>query len=212
MIEQLTGEPPPAGTHTAEFLLEHGQLDAVVDRARLRGVLATLLQLFEVLAHARARAPTDPYRPTTLQPESAWQEVQLARRADRPTTADYIRRLLPQFVELHGDRVFGDDPALIAGIGDLAGMTVFVVGHERGHDDPRRNGGRLRPEGFRKAARIMRLAAAMRLPLVTFIDTPGAAPRLRLGGARAGGRAVELSGQHERAAGARGQRRHRRRR
>ena len=81
---------------------------------------------------------------------------------------------MPQFVELHGDRVYGDDAAVIAGIGDLAGMTVFAIGQERGHGDPARNGGRLSPEGFRKAARIMRLAAALRLPLITFIDTPGA--------------------------------------
>jgi acetyl-CoA carboxylase carboxyl transferase alpha subunit len=81
---------------------------------------------------------------------------------------------MPQFVELHGDRVFGDDPAIIAGLGELAGMTVFAIGQERGHGDPRRNGGHVRPEGFRKAARIMRLAAELRLPLLTFIDTPGA--------------------------------------
>jgi acetyl-CoA carboxylase carboxyl transferase subunit beta len=174
VIEQLTGEPPPAGTHTAEFLLKHGQLDAVVDRARLRGVLATLLQLFQNRGPGDGRPGTEPYRPPAAQPPSAWQEVLLARREDRPTAGDYIRRLMPQFVELHGDRVFGDDAAVIAGIGDLAGMTVFAIGQERGHGDPARNGGRLRPEGFRKAARMMRLAAELRLPLVTFIDTPGA--------------------------------------
>jgi acetyl-CoA carboxylase carboxyl transferase subunit beta len=174
VIEQLTGEAPPAGTHTAEFLLEHGQVDGVVDRARLRGVLATLLQLFQSRGPSEARAAHEAYRPQTTPPPSAWPEVQLARRSDRPTSADYIRRLMPQFVELHGDRVFGDDAAVIAGIGDLAGMTVFAIGQERGHGDPARNGGHLKPEGFRKAARIMRLAAELRMPLVTFIDTPGA--------------------------------------
>jgi acetyl-CoA carboxylase carboxyl transferase subunit beta len=176
VIEQLTGEKPPPGTHTAEFLIEHGQLDGVVDRARLRGVLATLLQLFMSRGPGDARAAPEPYRPPSTPPQSAWPEVQLARREDRPTTADYIRRLMPQFVELRGDRVFGDDHAVIAGIGDLAGMTVCAIGQERGHGDPRRNGGRLRPEGFRKAARVMRLAAELRLPLITFIDTPGAYP------------------------------------
>jgi acyl-CoA carboxylase subunit beta len=174
VIEQLTGEKPPAGTHTAEFLLEHGQVDGVVDRARLRGVLATLLQLFAARTQSEVRTPPEPYRPPNAAPPSAWPEVQLARRDDRPTAADYIRRLMPQFVELHGDRVYGDDAAVIAGIGDLAGMTVCAIGQERGHGDPRRNGGHLRPEGFRKAARIMRLAAELRLPLLTFIDTPGA--------------------------------------
>jgi acyl-CoA carboxylase subunit beta len=174
VIEQLTGEAPPAGTHTAEFLLQHGQLDGVVDRARLRGVLATLLQLFSSRGAVEVRAAAEPYRPPTAPPPSAWPEVQLARHEARPNSADYIRRLMPQFVELHGDRVFGDDAAVIAGIGDLAGMTVCAIGQERGHGDPIRNGGRLRPEGFRKAARIMRLAAELRFPLVTFIDTPGA--------------------------------------
>jgi acetyl-CoA carboxylase carboxyl transferase alpha subunit len=114
------------------------------------------------------------YRPQTVPPPSAWPEVQLARRNDRPTSADYIRRLMPQFVELRGDRVFGDDPAVIAGVGDLAGMTVCAIGQERGHGDPQRRGGQISPEGFRKAARIMRLAAKLRYPLITFIDTPGA--------------------------------------
>jgi acetyl-CoA carboxylase carboxyl transferase beta subunit/acetyl-CoA carboxylase carboxyl transferase alpha subunit len=174
VIEELTGEPQPPGTHTAEFLLEHGHVDGVVDRARLRGVLATLLQLFQARGPGDVRGPREPYRPPSIPPLSAWPELQLARRADRPTAADYIRRLMPQFIELRGDRVFGDDAAVIAGIGDLAGMTVCAIGQERGHGDPKRNGGRLRPEGFRKAARIMRLAAELRLPLLTFIDTPGA--------------------------------------
>ena len=174
VIEQLTGEPPPAGTHTAEFLLQHGQLDGVVDRARLRGVLATLLQLFHSRGPVEVRSAPEPYRPPNTPPLSAWPEVELARRDDRPTSADYIRRLMPQFVELRGDRVYGDDAAVIAGIGDLAGITVCAIGQERGHGDPKRNGGRVRPEGFRKAARIMRLAAELRFPLITFIDTPGA--------------------------------------
>ena len=174
VIEELTGEPPPAGTHTAEFLLEHGQVDAVLDRARLRGVLATLLRLFEARNPTGGRPAVEPYRPQASVPTSAWQELLLARRVDRPTAADYLRRLMPQFVELHGDRVEADDAAIISGIGELDGMTVLVIGQERGHGDPARNGGRVGPEGFRKAARIMRLAAELRIPLLTFIDTPGA--------------------------------------
>jgi len=175
VIEQLTGEAAPEGTHTAEFLLQHGQLDSVLDRARLRGVLATLLQLSQQSnSQPNGRVAPEQARAPIATPESAWHEVELARRLDRPTTADYLRRLMPHFVELHGDRVYGDDPAVITGLGDLAGMTVFVIGQERGHGDPARNGGRMRPEGFRKAARIMRLAAELRVPLLTFIDTPGA--------------------------------------
>ncbi len=130
VIEQLTGEEPPAGTHTAEFLLAHGQLDAVVDRARLRGVLATLLQLFHSRGQSDNRTPSLPYRPPAAQPTSAWQEVLLARREDRPTADDYIRRLMPQFVELHGDRVYGDDGARgLAGAlsSCLANMSVLPV-------------------------------------------------------------------------------------
>jgi acetyl-CoA carboxylase carboxyl transferase alpha subunit len=88
----------------------------------------------------------------------------------------YIRRMLRQFVELHGDRQFGDDPAVICGIGDLAGITVLVIGQERGEvsDRQSRRSGQMRPEGYRKALRMMRLAAQLRLPLLTLIDTPGA--------------------------------------
>jgi acetyl-CoA carboxylase carboxyl transferase subunit beta len=155
-------------------LLAHGQLDGVVDRARLRGLLATLLQLFNSRGPSEPRTTQPLYRAPSVQPPSAWPEVQLARRDDRPSAVDYIRQLMPQFVELRGDRVYGDDKAVIAGIGDLGGMTVCAIGQERGHGDPSRNGGRSRPEGFRKAARVMRLAAELRLPLITFIDTPGA--------------------------------------
>jgi acetyl-CoA carboxylase carboxyl transferase subunit beta len=176
VIEQLTGHAPPRNAQTAEYLYEHGWLDGIVDRVRSRNVLATLLQLFDTPWNLQARGDSELYRATPQPPEDAWSAVQLARQPERPTAKSYIRRMLPQFVELHGDRQAGDDPAVICGIGDLEGITVLVIGQERGEagDQEHRRGGRMRPEGYRKALRMMRLAAQLRLPLVTLIDTPGA--------------------------------------
>jgi acetyl-CoA carboxylase carboxyl transferase subunit beta len=177
VIEQLTGHPPPEGAQTAEFLYQHGWVDGIVERPRLRNVLATLLQLFHNPWDAQPRADAEPYQPSPRTPEEAWSAVQLARHENRPTTRAYLSRMLQQFVELHGDRQHGDDPAVICGIGELAGITVLVIGLERGDDSDRelRRGGHARPEGYRKALRMMRLAAQLRLPLLTLIDTPGAA-------------------------------------
>lgn len=177
VIAETTGHPPPEGTHTAEFLLAHGMVDQVVDRSQLRGTLARVLELLR--PETRARRPRrTAYQPSLHQPASAWTEVALARRADRPTALAYLRALAPGFVELHGDRLFGDDPALVAGLGEIAGIRCVILAQERGQDDlerARRRGGQMHPEGYRKAARLMRLAAQLHLPIVTLIDTPGAA-------------------------------------
>jgi acetyl-CoA carboxylase carboxyl transferase alpha subunit len=176
VIEGVTGKPAPRDAQTAEFLLEHGMIDAVVERSRLRNVLATVLQLLDNPFKLGQRSD-ELYRPTPRPPDSAWEAVQLARHRARPTSWDYIQRIMPQFVELHGDRLHGEDPALIGGIGDMGGIIVVALAQERGRGDEqqRRHEGRMRPEGYRKAARLMRLAAELHLPLVTFIDTPGAA-------------------------------------
>jgi len=108
-----------------------------------------------------------------------WQRCQLARHPDRPYTLAYIHSIFSDFLELHGDRRFADDPAVVAGFALLDGDPVAVVGHQKGRDTSekvRRNFGMPRPEGYRKAQRIMRLAARFKRPLVTFIDTPGAYP------------------------------------
>jgi len=110
---------------------------------------------------------------------SAWQIAQLARHPLRPYTADYLRKLSPDFQELHGDRMFADDPAIIGGIGRLDGRAVMFIGHQKGRDTKervRRNYGMAKPEGYRKAQRLMRLAEKFSLPVITFIDTPGAYP------------------------------------
>ncbi|MFZ9905275.1 MAG: acetyl-CoA carboxylase carboxyltransferase subunit alpha [Steroidobacteraceae bacterium] len=112
---------------------------------------------------------------------SPWQITQLARHPQRPYTLDYLSMAFTEFQELHGDRMFGDDRALIGGLARLNGESVVVIGHQKGRDTKervRRNYGMPRPEGYRKALRLMHLAERFSLPLITFIDTPGAYPGL----------------------------------
>jgi acetyl-CoA carboxylase carboxyl transferase subunit alpha len=108
-----------------------------------------------------------------------WQRAQIARHPQRPYTMDWIGLLINDFVELHGDRGFGDDKALIAGMGKFRGRAVAVIGHQKGRDTKQRvirNFGQPKPEGYRKALRVMKLAAKYNRPVLTFIDTPGAYP------------------------------------
>ena len=108
-----------------------------------------------------------------------WQKTLVARHPARPFTLDYVRVLLRDFVELHGDRAYADDPAIVAGFGILGERTVAVVGHQKGRDTKekiRRNFGMPRPEGYRKALRVMKLAEKFRRPVLAFIDTQGAYP------------------------------------
>jgi acetyl-CoA carboxylase carboxyl transferase subunit alpha len=108
-----------------------------------------------------------------------WQRVQLARHPQRPYTLDYCALLLSEFLQLHGDRLFSDDRALVGGIGTLEGRSCVVLGHQKGRDTKEnlmRNFGSAHPEGYRKALRLMRLAEKFRLPVLIFIDTPGAYP------------------------------------
>ena len=110
---------------------------------------------------------------------NAWQIAQLARHPQRPYTLDYVAGMFTEFEELHGDRSFADDPALIGGIGRLDGRAVMVIGHQKGRTTKEkldRHFGMPRPEGYRKALRLMHLAEKFRLPILTFIDTPGAYP------------------------------------
>jgi acetyl-CoA carboxylase carboxyl transferase subunit alpha len=112
---------------------------------------------------------------------SAWQRTQLARHPQRPYTLDFIRLLCTDFSELHGDRAFGDDPAIVGGFARFHGRPVLVVGHQKGRDTKQRvarNFGQAKPEGYRKALRLMKLAAKFGRPILTFVDTPGAYPGL----------------------------------
>ncbi|RST76360.1 acetyl-CoA carboxylase carboxyl transferase subunit alpha [Siminovitchia acidinfaciens] len=119
-----------------------------------------------------------------------WDRVQLARHSKRPTTLDYIEHLFTDFIELHGDRLYGDDHAIVGGIAKYKGLPVTVIGHQRGRDTKeniRRNFGMPHPEGYRKALRLMKQAEKFRRPIICFIDTKGAYP----------GKSAEERGQSE---------------
>ena len=119
---------------------------------------------------------TTPAQRDTL---SIWQVVELARHQDRPYSLDYIRRMAPDFIELHGDRVSHDDPAVVAGAGTWRGMTVVFLGQQKGRnlsERVARNWGMMHPEGFRKALRLGRQAAKFGFPVISLVDTPGAYP------------------------------------
>ena len=125
------------------------------------------------------------------------QKVQLSRHPARPYTLDYVGHLLTDFVELHGDRAYADDESVVGGLGRLAGERVVVVGHQKGRttkENLRRNFGMPRPEGYRKARRLFQLAARFGLPVLTFIDTPGAYPGI---GAEERGQAEAIAGNLE---------------
>ncbi len=118
-------------------------------------------------------------RSETFSGLSRWQRVQLARAAGRPTSLDYISKILTDFTELHGDRAFGEDPAIVGGLARLEGRSIVIVGQQKGRDTKEnisRNFGMAHPEGFRKAMRLMDLAEKFKLPFIALIDTPGAYP------------------------------------
>ncbi len=165
--EDSTGEIE----HTSESHLKHGLIDQIVDRARLRHILSTILDLLSARYQLDVKKKGAPYVAPTHLPEQPWQTIQLARHEERPTALDYILRLTSSFIEIHGDRSYSDDPAIVCGIAELGGQAVVIIGQQRD-----RNEGHTGPEGFRKAKRAMRLAAKFNLPLITLIDTPGAYP------------------------------------
>ena len=173
LIEESSAQPLPRGSHTAESHQQHGMIDAVVDRTQLRDLLGVLLDLLGPQYRLTPRQKGQKRHVEAQRPE-AWSSVQLARHESRPSSTDYIGRIFSSFVELHGDRSFGDDTAIASGLAHLGGQTVMVVGQERG----RGSSGRTSPEGFRKAQRIFKLASKFDLPLITLIDTPGPDPSL----------------------------------
>jgi acetyl-CoA carboxylase carboxyl transferase subunit alpha len=128
---------------------------------------------------ARLRSKSETLTKSIFAKLSAWQIAQVARHPMRPYTLDYLEEISPDFQELHGDRMFADDPAIVGGVGRINGRPVMLIGHQKGRDTKervRRNYGMPKPEGYRKAQRLMRLAEKFKLPVVTFIDTPGAYP------------------------------------
>jgi acyl-CoA carboxylase subunit beta len=199
VIEQTIRQRLPKGFQTAEFLVEHGLIDGVRRRQDLRAVLGRLLA-----AHGAGRldapavsAPDDARvveRDHRRLPDvDAWRTVQMARDRGRPTTLDLAASVLDGFEELRGDRMGGEDPAIVGGIARLDGRPLMVIGHQKGHslrELTARGFGMPAPAGYRKAARLMRTAAKLGLPVVTIVDTPGAHPGVE---SEAGGQAVAMA-------------------
>lgn len=182
VIEQTIGHDLPAGFQTAEFLRARGLIDMIKSRLLLRTTIRRLLAVTnQRTSHENPPASSDVLvRDAELLAKiDPWKAVQQARNLDRPTTLDYIERAFCDFEELHGDRIGGECQAIVGGVGALGDRPVMVIGHQRGHTASEltaHNYGMPTPSGYRKAVRLMRLAGKLRLPIVTFIDTPGAYP------------------------------------
>lgn len=188
VIEQTIRQSLPSGFQTAEFLLGRGVLDAVVSRSELRPVIRRLLSGAGGVTESAVlgRGPELPVPRSSvirdaqrLPVREPWDVVQLARRLGRPTTLDYIAHMVDDFTELHGDRLAGDCPALVCGLGRIDDVPVAVLGTQKGHtaaELAERGYGMPSPGGYRKAARVMRLADKLGLPVVTLVDTAGAYP------------------------------------
>ncbi len=191
VIEQTIGQKLPKGFQRAEFLLEHGFIDGIVERADLRDTLSRLVRLHEegTLARHKMAALAGEHDETPAIPAeadgvyaqkrepAAWERVRLSRRKDRPVGNDYIRGLFDDFTELHGDRLFADDKAVVGGIATFHGMPVTVIAQEKGRntrENIERNFGMPSPDGYRKAQRLMRQAEKFHRPVICFVDTPGA--------------------------------------
>ncbi len=152
------------------------ELEAKIEQLRYVGSDSDINISEEI---ARLEAKSRELTRTIFSNLTAWQISQLSRHPQRPYALDYFNRMLSDFHELHGDRAFSDDPAIVGGIARLDGEPVVVIGHQKGRDTKERqyrNFGMPRPEGYRKALRLLRLAERFQLPVITLIDTPGAYP------------------------------------
>lgn len=152
------------------------ELEAKIDELRFVGDDSEVNISEEI---ERLKSKSDSLTRSIFSNLSPWQVAQLARHPQRPHTLDYIAKISPDFQELHGDRMFSDDPAIVGGLGRLDGISVVIIGHQKGRNTKsrvRRNYGMPKPEGYRKALRLMVLAEKFQVPVVTLIDTPGAYP------------------------------------
>ena len=185
VIAQTIGTKLPEGFQSAEFLLEHGFIDAIVERSEQRSVLKKILRAHtsgfkKVVRQESQDENTEKVaekRPKVKAPKNAWDSVLLSRRPDRPTAKDYIDRLFSFFLELHGDRLSGDDGAIVGGIANYYGKPVMVVAEQKGKsikENKIRNFGMPNPSGYRKALRLMKHAQKFNMPIICIVDTPGA--------------------------------------
>jgi len=198
VIEQTIRQKLPDGFQTAEFLLDHGQLDLVEPRENLRNTLRKILVMHAGAGDRNGSLPaTEGAAPLTdpepLRGQDPWEVVQLARHIERPNTLEYISHIFDDFQEFAGDRLFDQDAAIVGGIAKLGDVTVMAIGHQKGHttgEMMERNFGMPNPEGYRKGLRLMRYAAKFGMPIVTFVDTPGAYPGL---GAEERGQSIAIA-------------------
>ena len=181
VIEQTIGQKLPEGFQRAEFLLEHGFLDAIVERPQMKAVISKILALHENgkgTDFNRKECAQDLVADGRKEEKlTAWQRVELSRRKDRPVGSDYIDALFTDFVEFHGDRYFADDKAIIGGVARFHGMPVTVIAQAKGRntkENIERNFGMPEPEGYRKALRLMKQAEKFARPVICLVDTPGA--------------------------------------
>lgn len=184
VIEQTIGQKLPKGFQRSEFLLEHGFIDGIVERPQLKETLSQILMLHvkgnpsngsEAGLSAGGSLPRELRVSNRL--AEAWDRVQLSRMNDRPVGSDYIRELFTDFIELHGDRYYADDKAIIGGIARFRGMPVTVIAQAKGtntKENIERNFGMPSPDGYRKSLRLMKQAEKFGRPVICFVDTPGA--------------------------------------
>ena len=194
VIEQTIRQKLPDGFQTSGFLMDHGMLDLVENRENLRRAIRNLVELHAVVEETRqteagARAGRLPETegaapvtdPDALAVRAPWEVVQAARNLERPHTLDYVGFVFDEFVELHGDRAFREDPAIVSGPARLGDLVVMLIGHQKGSttgEMMERNFGMPEPDGYRKGMRLMRYAAKFGMPVVTLVDTAGAYPGL----------------------------------
>lgn len=176
VIEQTIGQKLPEGFQKAEFQVEHGFVDAIVSREKMKGTLQEILNLHK--AKDMFGSMPKAFVPTISSGKSdAWEKVLLSRKKERPTGMDYLEELFSGFIELHGDRGFGDDTAIVGGIAQFWGVPVTVIAQCKGRntkENIKRNFGMPSPEGYRKALRLMKQAEKFKRPIICFVDTPGA--------------------------------------
>ena len=195
VIEQTIGQKLPKGFQRSEFLLEHGFVDKIVERKELRQTLAQLVSMHEAGKMSQFTESSEGRTKRNLEEnvgkdntgleehretpkaKSAWERVQISRLKDRPVGSDYIDALFTDFAELHGDRYYKDDKAIIGGIARFHGMPVTVIAQAKGRntkENIERNFGMPSPDGYRKALRLMKQAEKFARPIICFVDTPGA--------------------------------------
>ena len=186
VIKQTIGQELPEGFQTAEFLVEHGIIDGIVKRENLKKTIYFLIKTHQCEATKYAEFGKDFHfelneilkeQVSKATPISAWEKVKAVRQVQRPSASDYISYIFDHFVEAHGDRAFSDDGAVIGGIAFLDGQPVTIIADEKGKnfkECEKRNFGMPKPEGYRKALRLMKQAEKFNRPIISFVNTPGA--------------------------------------